>query len=165
MKLLSVEIYKALKNLKGASLEQVVYHVWTNTANKKEMFECLDWMEIRFTDKSRITLTAGEESDGIKVVSLDLVKERKEVIDKFNGQIDILSYDMNDSKLWEPIISKEILDVKFNTNRNGEAFDDELYLHFEVKNEEGETEPYIVLITLSHEEGLIAEFYEELEDE
>lgn len=152
----------AISGLKDETLEYVIYHVWTNVAKQGEMYECLDWLELRFKGMSRIFLTAGEESDGIKVINFDLAEKKKEVAEQFGGQIEIRSYIMNEMELWKPAINLPIEEVKLHQIKET-VLNDEIILKFDTKDTETEEDEHQILIGLAHDEGLTVELHEDFE--
>ncbi|MEH0155886.1 hypothetical protein V6R21_17200 [Limibacter armeniacum] len=146
---------KVLQSITGSTISHVLYHVWTNVSKPSEIFESLDWLELRFEDQSRIILTAGEESDGIKIAEINMVDEIERVKEQFGGQIEIRSYLMNEMEIWKPAIGNPIREVSFHQVRKEKVMNDEITLKFE-----GE-EDHQLMISLSSEEGLLVELHED----
>lgn len=145
-----------LHKLEGLKLEHAIYHVWTNLANSKDVFQSLDWIELRFYENIAVYLTAGEESDGIKLVDFDLLEERKRVRETFGDMIEIRSYLMDHSEQWAPAIGHTVSSLELHEVRKGMFMNDELLLRFSSE------EPHAVLISLAAEEGLLVELHEDL---
>lgn len=144
---------KTLTGLAGAKINDVIYHVWSNIAKDNEEYQCLDWLELRFEDKTRLTFTAGEESDGIKIVIFDVVSERKKLLEQFQGKIDIKSFRVVKMDIWADVLHETIKEVKLAKIRDDFFLNDEMIIAFE--NEEQ------LKIRISEEDGLKVEVYED----
>ena len=142
-----------LQALAGVAINDVIYHIWSNTSNEQEEFQCLDWLELRFDDKTRLTFTAGEESDGIKIVSFDPVEERKKLLEQFDGKIDIKSFRVVRMEIWAEILNQKISNVKLTKIKEDFYPNDEMILVFENENQ--------IKICISHEDGLVVEEFED----
>ncbi|NLR92220.1 MULTISPECIES: hypothetical protein [Flammeovirga] len=147
------EEIKTLQSLVGVSINDVIYHIWSNMSNESEEFQCLDWLELRFDDKTRLTFTAGEESDGIKIVSFDPVTERTKLLEQFNGKIDIKSFRVIKMDVWADVLNQKIVNVKLTKIKDDFYPNDEMILVFENENQ--------VKISLSHEDGLAVDVHED----
>ncbi|KXX67200.1 hypothetical protein [Flammeovirga sp. SJP92] len=142
-----------LKGLAGAKINDVIYHVWSNIAKDDEEYQCLDWLELRFEDKTRLTFTAGEESDGIKIVIFDIIEERKKLLEQFQGKIDIKSFRVIKMDLWADVLHETITEVKLSKIKEDFYLNDEMILVFENENQ--------LKIRLSEEDGLKVEVFED----
>ncbi|MBB6460881.1 hypothetical protein [Flammeovirga kamogawensis] len=147
------EEIQTLLSLRGAVINDVVYHVWSNNTNEQEEYQCLDWLELRFEDKSRLTFTAGEESDGIKIVIFDIIEERKKLLEQFQGKIDIKSFRVVKMDLWADVLNEKITEVKLTKIKEDFYPNDEMIIAFENDNQ--------LKIGLSHEDGLSVDVFED----
>ncbi|GAA4836017.1 hypothetical protein [Algivirga pacifica] len=148
-----------LKSLEGTPIEHVIYHVWTNVAQKGELFESLDWLELRFPNQERIFLSGGMESDSIKLVDFDLRTEKEAIEKQFSGQVEIRSYIVNEMELWKPAVNKPIREIRLS-GAGGHFLNDEFIIT--VDSEEEDEEFYHLMISLSSEEGLLVELHEDI---
>lgn len=142
-----------LKGLTGTKINDVIYHVWSNIAKDDEEYQCLDWLELRFEDKTRLTFTAGEESNGIKIVIFDVVEERKKLLKQFEGKIDIKSFRVVKMDIWADILHSTISKIKLSKIKEDFYLNDEMILVFENENQ--------LKIRISEEDGLKVEVYED----
>ncbi|OHX65715.1 hypothetical protein [Flammeovirga pacifica] len=149
----SLDEVKTLQSLAGAAINDVIYHIWSNTSNEQEEYQCLDWLELRFDDKTRLTFTAGEESDGIKIVVFDPVKERKKLLEQFDGKIDIKSFRVVKMDIWNDILNQKITNVKLTKIKDDFFPNDEMILVFANESQ--------IKISISYEDGLLVEEYED----
>jgi hypothetical protein len=142
------EVYQ-LTALVNELLTGVTYHFWVNTSNDQH-FEVLDWLTLSFVSGNSITLTAGLETDGIKVVQPDFEAERKQLLDEFKGLVTIESRDASNQEIWAESLGKPITPsfLKYE----GKALNDSMVLKFEGADD---VEIYLGL------EGLEIDYFEE----
>jgi len=100
------EVY-ALLALVNETLSGVYYHYWVNKAQGQH-FEVLDWIELRFNSGNKIFLTAGIESDGIKLGTPDFELIRANLRDEFKGVVVLESRDVSGHAIWANNMGLEI---------------------------------------------------------
>jgi hypothetical protein len=142
------EVYQ-LTALVNENLSGVTYHFWVNTSNDQH-FEVLDWLTLSFASGNSITLTAGLETDGIKVVIPDFEAERKQLLAEFKGLVTIESRDASNHEIWANTLGKSITPsfMKYE----GRALNDSFVLKFDGADD---VEIYLGL------EGLEIDYFEE----
>jgi len=145
---LTDELYQ-LTELVNETLAGVIYHYWVNTSNEQP-FEVLDWITLAFDSRRTITLTAGLETDGIKLVKPDFDAEGKRLNEEFKGLVTIENRNVSNHEIWKDALGKAITPsfLKFE----GRALNDSFVLRFEDADD--------VEISLGLE-GMEVDYYEE----
>ena len=144
----------ALKSLEKKTLSRVIYHNWLNKINPQEIFEFLDKLELIFSDKTKIVLSASEETPpGIFIEKdFDAEKNKLLLLHQFSGKIDFQSEELTDNPLWKILIGKKLLKVGVVDEGDNCYLNDAVLLDF--GDEKMEIHPGV--------EGLIAEPWEDI---
>ena len=146
------EVYQ-LTEMVNETLSKVTYHYWVNRAND-QLFEVLDWITFEFSSGKSLSITAGEESDGIKLAEPNIDAERKRIEEEFKGVVTIESRDASKIKFWKDSIGKSI--TPSFIKHEGRVLNESIVLKFE------EAEPVEIFLGL---EGLeVDEYDDELEN-
>jgi hypothetical protein len=143
------EVYK-LAALVNESLESVSYHFWVNTA-QGQRFEVLDWISLHFVSGHSMWLTAGEETDGIKLIEADFPSLKKRLEEEFKGAVTLESKDVSGHKFWEGAIGKAITPSLIH--HEDRVLNDSIALHFE-----GSEDSIEIFLGI---EGLEVDYFEE----
>jgi|GEM_PF-2954514 len=102
----SEESVGRLKKLEGKILTDVNHYLWINNAKPSEPLEFIDWVELIFKDGTIMIMTAGRESDGIKLpIHFDFAHEQEKIFEQFGHQIHLQLKNMSQSTLWSPTIN------------------------------------------------------------
>lgn len=120
------ELY-TLASLVNEQLAGVVYHYWVNKASETP-FEVLDYITLAFRSGNALTLTAGEESDGLKITEPDFNAIRTRLEAEFKGKVTIESRDVSKHKLWKEALGKELTPSLMRYE--GRVLNDSLVLKF-----------------------------------
>jgi hypothetical protein len=142
------EVYQ-ITELVNETLKDVVYHFWVNKA-KEHTFEVLDWIELRCSSGKNIMFTAGLESDGIKIVDVNIQDEKTKLEKEFKGLVTVVSKSAAKHKLWADCLGKTI--TPSFVKHDGRALNDSFVLKFEGAHD---IEIYLGL------EGMEVEYFEE----
>ena len=142
------EVYQ-LTEMVNETLANVTYHYWVNRANG-QLFEVLDWITFNFDSGKNLSITAGPESDGIKVSEPDIDTERKRIEEEFKGVVTIESRDVSNTKYWVDTIGRSI--TPSFIKHEGRVLNDSIVLKFEG------AEPVEIFLGL---EGLEVDDYDE----
>ncbi|MGZ3883046.1 MAG: hypothetical protein ACXVPQ_12295 [Bacteroidia bacterium] len=145
------ESLKRLIAAEGKTVKFVVCYLWQNSINKNDVVELIDNLELRFTDKTRLTLTGNEENDGLDAVEFDYEKEKQEVEKEFEGKIRIFGVDASSTKMWQDVIGKQLVSVQL-TKENSNYLSDSVLLDFGTEKR---------TVSVSPLDGLIIDFWEE----
>jgi hypothetical protein len=145
------DVYK-IAALVNENLAGVVYHYWINNANSPA-FEVLDYITLAFKSGNSITLTAGLETDGIRVDEPDFAAERAKLEADFEGKVTIESRDVSQHKFWKSAIGQDITPslMRFESR----VINDSLVLKFE------DADAVEIFLGI---EGLEVDFFDEDED-
>ncbi|MCB0819787.1 MAG: hypothetical protein KDC13_04120 [Bacteroidetes bacterium] len=142
------ELYK-IAALVNETISSVVYHYWVNKSHGQR-FEVLDWITLNFNSGNHMWLTAGEESDGIKLLEADIPALKNKLESEFKGVVTLESKDVSGHKIWKPVLGKPITPSLIQVG--DKALNDTLVLKFEGADS--------IEISLGIE-GLEVEFFEE----
>jgi len=96
----SLQEIESFLSLEGMVITDVMYHIWRNKIDPENVIDSLDYIDFIFENKYRVTLYAGLESDGIKVVELDLAKEQARIEEEFGDKIELLTFDVTNEEPW-----------------------------------------------------------------
>jgi hypothetical protein len=100
------EVYQILA-LVNEALSGVQFHYWVNKAQGQH-FEVLDWIELQFESGKKMFLTAGLDSDGIKLGDPDFELIRANLRDEFKGVVSLDSRDVSGHDFWSGNLGKPI---------------------------------------------------------
>lgn len=100
-----------LNALEGRTLTRVMYTVWHNIAQKGGDYQALDWVELIFEDGESVGLTAGDESDGLRITDLHFGLEQTKIQQQFNGQVMLDRSDVSTGQVWSPAIGNQLTSV------------------------------------------------------
>ena len=142
------ELYK-IAALVNEGISSVEYHYWVNKAHEQR-FEVLDWITLHFESGNTMWLTAGEESDGIKLIEGDIPSLKSRLESEFRGVVTLESKEVSGHKVWKDALGKAITPSLIYVKEN--ALNDSLVLKFEGADS--------VEISLGIE-GLEVEFYDD----
>ncbi len=144
----SKEELSLLLGMEGKSIRQVLYHQWLNTSDPAAIMHFIDYIELRFTDQTKILFHRPDEEERISpLTEVDLATLNAALLKEFNGKLKYVSKDFSDTLLWKDFIGKPISAVLLDEEEPG------LYTTEALVLEAGETK---VLIGLSMGEGLEA---------
>jgi hypothetical protein len=142
------EMYK-IASLVNETIASVEYHYWVNNSHGQR-FEVLDWITIHFQSGANIWLTAGENSDGIRLIEADIPALGKKLHEEFKGIVVLESKDVTSHKLWKETIGKPITPSLIH--HENKALNDSIALKFEGADD---LEIFLGI------EGLEVDYYEE----
>jgi hypothetical protein len=142
------EVYQ-LTEMVNETLASVSYHYWVNRA-QGQLFEVLDWITFHFESGRSLSITAGPDSDGIKVSEPNIDAERKRLEEEFKGVVTIESRNASKIRFWKDAIGKSI--TPSFIKHEGKVLNDSIVLKFE------EAEPVEIFLGL---EGLEVDDFDE----
>lgn len=142
------EVYKILA-LVNETLKGVNYYYWVNKA-QAEPFEVLDWIELSFESGQRLFLTAGIDSDGIKLADPDFDLIKSNLRDEFKGAVTLEKRDASQHKIWQNNFGKDI--IPSLTKHEKGMLNDSIVLKFD------DGDDVIIYLGL---EGLEVDYFEE----
>ncbi|MFM2286851.1 MAG: hypothetical protein RLZZ543_2348 [Bacteroidota bacterium] len=142
------EVYQ-LTEMVNETLASVSYHYWVNRA-QGQLFEVLDWITFHFESGRSLSITAGPDSDGIKVSEPNIDSERKRLEEEFKGVVTIESRNASKIRFWKDAIGKSI--TPSFIKHEGKVLNDSIVLKFE------EAEPVEIFLGL---EGLEVDDFDE----
>lgn len=151
-KYFSFEHLQLLNALEGKILSDVIYFVWINRIQQQSPLIFIDKLQLKFEDKSFITLSAGEESDGLRIIeNFDPAQEALRLDEQFSGKILLKPHNAKKDRFWEEVTGRPIWYVQLS-KENDQYLSDAIVLDFGKEKR---------LIAVSPEEGIIIDFYEE----
>lgn len=149
----SLHEIEAFQSLEGMVITDVMYHIWRNKIDPENVIESLDYIDFIFENKYRITLYSGVDSDGIKIVELDLAKEQEKITTQFGNKIELVTFDVTNEEPWSDtqnlVLEKIQLEEAVNQNYSNQS----LLLNFTSE---------AVEIRISPIEGMIVDYHEEV---
>ena len=109
----NAEHLKLLKSAEGKVLNKVLYHFWVNKANPQDIFSFVEYMELQFTDNSKLILQKAEEISEMILplaeLDIDLLNHNLQV--EFTGSLQYQTRDASNTKAWKNLINHAIDDV------------------------------------------------------
>ncbi len=140
-----------LKSFDGKILTQVVCYLWQNLVNAQEPVELIDALELRFSDKTRLTFSSDELGEGLSLRPYILKEENELLATEFNGQIKIFGLDASSTKMWQDVVGKTLAHIKV-TKEDDLFLNDAVMLNFDAEPRTLEISPM---------DGLVIDYYEE----
>ena len=109
----NTEHLQLLKSAEGKTLEKVVYHFWVNKANPQDIFSFVEYIELFFTNNTKLILQKAEEiSEMILPLStLDIALLNHQLQVEFNGSLQYQTRDASNTDAWKHLINHLIDDV------------------------------------------------------
>ncbi len=136
----------------GKTVEKVVCHLWQNNLNKNTPLEIIDNVELRFTDKQKLTISCNELGTGLEAIHFDYKTVARELETEFEGKIKLFAIDASTTKMWEDVIGKTLILVQ--TTKEADYYKaDSVMLNFGEEKRE---------IAISPDDGLIIDYYEDI---
>lgn len=142
---------KKFVEAEGKTVKFVVCYLWQNSVNKNDVVELIDHIELRFTDKTRLTITSSNDNTGLEAIDFDYEAEKQEMEKEFGDKIRIIGVDASSTKMWQEVIGKPLTAVQL-TKENGLYLSDSVLLDFGTEKR---------TVTVSPLDGLIIDFWEE----
>ena len=121
------EVYQ-LTEMVNETLASVSYHYWVNRA-QGQLFEVLDWITFHFDSGRSLSITAGPDSDGIKVSEPNIEAERKRLEEEFKGVVTVETRNASKIRFWKDAIGKSI--TPSFIKHEGKVLNDSVVLKFE----------------------------------
>lgn len=109
----NAEHLKLLKSAEGKVLSKVLYHFWVNKANPQDIFSFVEYMELQFTDNSKLILQKAEEISEmiLPLAELDIELLNHNLQVEFTGSLQYQTRDASNTKAWKNLINHVIDDV------------------------------------------------------
>lgn len=109
----NAEHLKLLKSAEGKVLNKVLYHFWVNKANPQDIFSFVEYMELQFTDNSKLILQKAEEISEmiLPLAELDIELLNHNLQVEFTGSLQYQTRDASNTKAWKNLINHTIDDV------------------------------------------------------
>ncbi|MBC7382986.1 MAG: hypothetical protein H7296_08320 [Bacteroidia bacterium] len=146
-----------LQGMEGKLLQMVYYHQWVNNADTNGIMHFIDYMELQFTDGTKVVLHRPDEQECIlPLLMVNIPALNAAVVKEFNGKIKYVTKDFSDTLLWRGLIGRPLTAVLLDEDEPGMYTTEALVL------EAGEAK---VLIGLSMGEGLEAGPFGIVDDE
>lgn len=119
-----------LAQLQGKRLSQVHYLIWKNLSQGGNQFQALDWVVLDFEDGSTLPFTAGEHSDAIRILPLDLDEETQKVEIQFRGQVALDWADVSGGTVWSAAVGRPLVSLQTLEGPDGTIQNNEIQLDF-----------------------------------
>lgn len=102
-----------LKSAEGKILSKVQYHFWVNKANPQDIFSFVEYIELIFTDQSKLILQKAEEISEmiLPLAKLDIEFLNHQLQLEFKGSLQYQSRDASNTVAWKNLINHTIDDV------------------------------------------------------
>jgi len=109
----NAEHLKLLKSAEGKTLIKVYYHFWVNKANPLDIFSFVEYMELQFSDESKLILQKAEEISEmiLPIPNLDINLLNHQLQVEFNGSLQYQTRDASNTNAWKSMINQVIDDV------------------------------------------------------
>ncbi len=117
----SNEALAKFASAQGKTVEKIICHLWQNSINKNEVMEIIDNLELHFTDKHKLTISANPDGDALDAISFNYKDAALALTEEFQGKIKLLPVNASSTKMWEDVIGKVLETVQI-------AKDGEFYL-------------------------------------
>jgi hypothetical protein len=109
----NTEHLKLLKSAEGKTLSKVVYHFWVNKANPQDIFSFVEYIELFFTNNTKLILQKAEELSEmilpVEKLDIDLLNHQLQI--EFKGSLQYQTRDASKTDAWKNIINNVIDDV------------------------------------------------------
>ena len=125
-----IEVFQSLE---GMVITDVMYHIWRNKIDPENVIDSLDYIDFIFENKYRITLYSGIDSDGIRLVELDLAKEQEKIEKQFGDKIELLTFDVTNDTPWIDTQNLTLAKIQLEENNPQNYSNQSLLLQFNQK--------------------------------
>lgn len=115
-----------LDKIQEKEVEKVWYHYWVNIAKEEEV-RVLDTLQLIFKDGSALSVSARTD-ECLKLVDLDVDKDRQELLEQFQGKIVLQSQEASDIPLWED--ASLLSHISLRKSDEGQYLNDAILLAF-----------------------------------
>jgi hypothetical protein len=107
------EHLKLLKSAEGKILGNVLYHFWVNKANPQDIFSFVEYIELQFTDNSKLILQKAEEISEmiLPIATLDIELLNHNLQVEFSGSLQYQTRNASKTNAWQNLINDKIDDV------------------------------------------------------
>ena len=107
------EHLKLLKSAEGKILSNVLYHFWVNKANPQDIFSFVEYIELQFTDDSKLILQKAEEISEmiLPLATLDIELLNHNLHVEFKGSLQYQTRNASKTIAWQNLINDKIDDV------------------------------------------------------
>jgi hypothetical protein len=109
----TAEELEVIKELPGKSIETVIYHNWINNVAGKDEVNFLFAIELHFSDATDLLISSGDAEEDARLCfnNFSIEKEKIELEEKFNGQLEIVSTAPDVDTPWADYLGESITDV------------------------------------------------------
>jgi hypothetical protein len=147
----SNEALARFASAQGKTVEKIVCHLWQNKSQPTEVVEVIDNVELHFTDKHKLTISTNADGDGLEAIEYDYKKAAVTIEKELGGKIKIYAIDASDTKMWEAVIGKVLINVRIE--KIGDLYkSNAILLDFDSEKREIEVNPL---------DGIIIDHYDE----
>lgn len=119
----------ALDKIQNQTIGKVFYHYWVNIAKEEEV-KVLDTLQILFRDGQSLSFSARTD-ECLKIVDLDIEKDKQELMDQFQGKIVLQSQEVTDTVLWAD--AQLLSHISLRKSDDGQYLNDAVLLAFQTK--------------------------------
>ncbi len=119
-----------LAQLQGKRLAGIHYLIWKNLSQRGGEFQALDWVVLDFEDGSILPFTAGEHSDALRIMPLDLDAETQRVELQFRGQVALEWADVSGGTVWAEAMGLPLQSIQTMEGPDGTIQNNEIQLDF-----------------------------------
>jgi hypothetical protein len=107
------EHLQLLKSAEGKTLEKVLYHFWVNKANPKDIFSFVEYIELLFTDNTKLIIQKAEEISEmiLPLATLDIAFLNHQLQVEFKGSLQYQTRDASNTIAWKNLLNHVIDDV------------------------------------------------------
>ena len=120
-----------LNSKEGKRLTKVDYIIWQNLTAKGDGYQALDWVELTFDDGDKLALTAGEESDGLRIAELNFGLEQTKVQQQFDGQVKLERENVSSGSVWKRAMGNQLTSVGLLEGPDERIQNNQLQLDFD----------------------------------
>jgi hypothetical protein len=109
----NTEHLQLLKSAEGKTLDKVIYHFWVNKANTQEIFSFVEYIELIFTNNTKLILQKAEELSEmilpLEKLDIDLLNHQLQI--EFKGSLQYQTRDASNTDACKNLINHVIDDV------------------------------------------------------
>lgn len=130
---------QAFQGAENAALEGVDYYIWLDTEAGQPVWQFLLAIELRLGEAGSIIISAGEDTDAIRVIQPDALLKTASALFQIHGRPVIQRASRDHQAPWKDLMNRTLQAVRLSKAENGYYLNDALMLDF------GETSLVIAL--------------------
>ncbi len=122
-----LEIFRQIEN---ATLEGVDYYIWLDTEAEQPVWRFLLAIELRMGEAGSVIVSAGEDTDAVRVVQQEELLKTAAALYKIHGKPVIQRASRDHQIPWNGLINSTLQAVRLSKSEEGYYLNDALMLDF-----------------------------------